>query len=92
MTLSTNQSIINDNTTPHIARTVREFREQEVIDTFQWPVMFSDMNQIWESIDRNGNQRKPQCQIIAELTKAIVEELLRLPQERPHILVREINR
>jgi hypothetical protein len=77
VTLSTNQSLINDNTTPHIARTVREFREQEVIDTFQWPVMFPDMNpieHIWNSIDRNVNQRKPQCQIIAELTKAIVEE------------------
>jgi hypothetical protein len=38
------------------------------------------------------NQRNPQCQNIAELTSANVEEWRRFPQERPRILVRGINR
>ena len=38
------------------------------------------------------NQRNPQCQNIAELTSANVEEWRRFPQERPRIIVRGINR
>jgi hypothetical protein len=38
------------------------------------------------------NQRNPQCQNIAELTSANVEEWRRFPQKRPRILVRGINR
>ena len=35
---------MNDNARPHRARIVREFRQQEAIDTFQWYVMSPDMN------------------------------------------------
>jgi len=34
-------------------------------------------------IDRKVNQRNPQCQNIAELTNAIMEEWRRFPQEIP---------
>jgi len=57
--------------------------------------MFPTMNLIehlWDLIDRKVNQRKPQCQTIAELTNAIVEQWRRFPQERPRTLVRGINR
>ena len=47
--------------------TVRKFRLQEAIDTFQCPAMTPDMNPIehvWNFIDRKVNQRDPQCQNI----------------------------
>ena len=56
-----------DGVRPYRARIVREFRLQELIDTFQWPAMFPDMNpieHIWDFIDRKVNQRNPQCQNI----------------------------
>jgi hypothetical protein len=52
-------------------------RQQEAIDTFQWPAMSLDMNTIehvWDFIGRKVNQHNPQCQNIAELTNAILEE------------------
>ena len=36
------QIFMDDNARPHRARIVREFRQQEAIDTFHWP----DMNPI----------------------------------------------
>ena len=36
---------MDDNTRPHEARIVRQFRQQEVIDKFQWHVMSPDMTQ-----------------------------------------------
>ena len=36
---------MDDNTRPHGARIVRQFRQQEVIDKFQWHVMSPDMTQ-----------------------------------------------
>jgi hypothetical protein len=53
-----------------VACIVREFRQQEAIDTFQWPAMSLDMNTIehvWDFIGRKVNQHNPQCQNIAEL-------------------------
>jgi len=57
--------------------------------------MSPEMNPIehkWDCIDRKVNQRIPQCQNIASLTNAILEEWRRSPQERLRRLVRGINR
>jgi hypothetical protein len=35
---------MDDNAKLHIARIVREFRQQEAIDTFQWPAISPDMH------------------------------------------------
>jgi hypothetical protein len=37
---------MDDNARPHRARIVRDFRQQEAIETFQWPVISPDMNTI----------------------------------------------
>ena len=57
---------MDDNTRQRIARIIREFRQQEPIDTFQWPTMSSNINQIehvhfivWDFIGRRVNQRNP---------------------------------
>ena len=53
---------MDDNATLHRAYIIREFRQQEVIDTFQWPAISSDMNLIvhtWDFIGRKVNQRNP---------------------------------
>jgi len=74
---------------------VREFSQQEAIDTFQWPAMFPDMNpteHVWDFVGRKVNQRNPQCQNIAELTNTILEQWRQFPQERLCRLVRGMNR
>ena len=86
---------MDDNARPHRARIVREFRQQQAIDTFQWPAMSPNMNPVehaWDFIDRKVNQRNPECQNIAELTNAILKEWRRFPQERLPRLVRGMNR
>jgi len=86
---------MNNNTRPHRARIVREFRQQEAIDTFQWSAKSPDMNPIehvWDFIGHTVNQRNPQCQNIAELANTILEEWWKFPQERLHCLVRGMNR
>jgi len=60
---------MDDNARPHIARIVREFRQKEAIDTFQWSVISPDMIPIeytWDFIRRKVNQRMSKCQNIAE--------------------------
>ena len=55
---------------------VREFSQQETIDTFQWPAIPLDMNvieHVWDFVGRKVNQHNPQCQNIAELTNTILE-------------------
>ena len=55
----------------HGALILREFWQQEAIDTLQCPAMFSDMNPIEHVRDFIGikvNQHNPQCQDIAVLT------------------------
>jgi hypothetical protein len=37
---------IDDNVRPHSASIIREFRQKEAIDTFQWPAMPPDINPI----------------------------------------------
>ena len=37
---------IDDNVRPHSASIIREFRQKEAIDTFQWPAMSPDINPI----------------------------------------------
>ena len=49
---------MDDNARPHRARIVREFRQQQAIDTFQWPAMSPNMNPVehaWDFIDRKVN-------------------------------------
>jgi len=87
---------MDDNARPHGARIVRKFWQQEEIATFQWPAMFPDMNQTgariaWDFIGRKVKQRDPQCQTIAELTNAILEEWRWFPQEKIRRLVRGMN-
>jgi hypothetical protein len=75
--LADRQIFMDDKARLHRACIVREFRQQEAIDTFQWPAMSLDMNTIkhvWDFIGRKVNQHNPQCQNIAELTNAILEE------------------
>jgi hypothetical protein len=37
---------IDDNARPHIARIVREYRQQQAIETYQRPAIPPDMNQV----------------------------------------------
>ena len=49
---------MDDNARPHRARIVREFRQQQAIDTFQWPAMSPNKNPVehaWDFIDRKVN-------------------------------------
>jgi len=69
---------------------MKKFRQQESIDTFQWPAMSPGMNtieHIWEFIGRTVNQCNPQCQNIAQLANAILVERLKL-----RCLIRGMNR
>ena len=53
---------MNDNARLHRSRMMREFRQQEAIDTFQWPAMSPEINPIeyaWDFIDRTVNERNP---------------------------------
>lgn len=67
---------MDDNGKPHRVHIVREFRQQEEIDTFQWLPMSSDMNPIERVMDvivRKVNQRNQECQNITELINEIME-------------------
>jgi hypothetical protein len=63
---------MDDNARPHRARNGRECRQQEPIETFQWPAMSADMNQVGNFISRKVNERNPQFQNIVDLTNAIL--------------------
>jgi len=60
--LADRPTFMDDNARPHRAHVVREFRQQEAFDTFQWPAMSPDMNTIehvCDFIGRKVTQRNP---------------------------------
>ena len=68
---------MDDNARPHRARIVNQYKQHEAIDTIPWPAMSPDMNPIehvWNYIGQRLNHRNPQCQNLAELRTAMVEE------------------
>jgi transposase len=76
---------MDDNARPHRARIVRQFLQQEAVQTIPWPAMSPDMNPIehvWDFIGRQINQRNPKCQNSDELRTAILQEWQQFPQER----------
>jgi transposase len=58
---------MDDNASPHRARIVQHFLQQEAVQTIPWPAMSPDMNPIehlWDFIGRKINKRYPKCQNI----------------------------
>ena len=86
---------MDDNARPHRARIVRQFLQQEAVQTIPWPAMSPDMNpleHVWDFIGRQINQRNPKCQNSDELRTAILHEWQQFPQERLRRLVGSMTR
>ena len=49
---------MDDNARPYIPRIVRELRQQETFDAFQWPSM-NTIEHVVDFIGRKVNQRNP---------------------------------
>jgi transposase len=86
---------MDDNARPYRARIVNQYKQQEAIDTIPWPAMSPDMNPIEHVCDYIGqrlNHRNPQCQNLAELRTAMVEEWQNLLQYKLRRLVHSMER
>ena len=86
---------MDDNARPHRARIVNQYKQQEAIDTIPWLAMLPDMNPIehvWDYIGQRLNHRNPQCQNLAELRTAIVEEWQNVPQYKLRKLFHSMKR
>jgi transposase len=86
---------MDDNARPHRVRIVNQYKQQEAIDTIPWPAMSPDMNPIehvWDYIGQRLNHRNPQCQNLAELRTARVEEWQNFPQYKLRRLVHNMKR
>lgn len=73
---------------------MNQYKQQEAIDTITWPAMSSDMNPIehvWDYIGQRLNHRNPQCQNLAELRTAMVEEWQNVLQYKLRRLVHSIE-
>jgi hypothetical protein len=74
---------------------VNQYKQQEAIDTIPWLAMLPEMNPIehvWDYIDQRLNHRNPQCQNLAELRTAIVEEWQNVPQYKLRRLFHSMKR
>jgi hypothetical protein len=86
---------MDNNARSHRARIVNQYKQQEAIDTITWPAMSSDMNPIehvWDYIGQRLNHRNSQCQNLAELRTAMVEEWQHFPQYKLRRLVHSMKR
>jgi hypothetical protein len=48
---------MDNNATPHRARIVHHFLQQEAVQTISWPAM----SHVWDFIGRKIDQRNPKC-------------------------------
>ena len=74
---------------------MNQYKHQEAIDTIPWLAMLPEMNPIehvWDYIGQRLNHRNPQCQNLAELRTAIVEEWQNVPQYKLRRLFHSMKR
>lgn len=72
----------HDNATPHVARLINDYLQQENVQVLPWPACSPDMNPIEHlrnHIDRAIRRRNNVPDNIAQLEQALVEEWNRIP-------------
>ena len=83
--------LVHDNARPHVARVCRQFLEDEGIDTIDWPPRSPDLNPIehlWDIMFRSIRPRQVAPQTVQELSDALVQIWVEIPQDTIHRLIR----
>ena len=76
-TLASRPILMDDNATPHRARTVAEYLQVSAIETLPWPAPSPDLNPIehlWDILGRQVRYRNPPVRNLRELIQALHEE------------------
>ena len=85
----------HDNATPHRARVVQDFLQQQQIDQLPWPAYSPDCNLIehaWDTLDRAVRNRDIQPSNLDELARALQEEWRNIGQRAMNKLVESMPR
>jgi transposase len=85
---------MDDNATPHHARIVNEYLQQETIERMDWPAKSPDLNPIehaWDILQRWISNRQNQPNSLQELADALVDEWSRIPQVEFQTLIRSFQ-
>jgi transposase len=83
--------LMDDNATPHRARIVNEYHQQETFERMDWPAKSPDLNPIehaWEILQRRISNRQNQPNSLQELADTRVDEWSRIPQVEFQTLIR----
>ena len=87
--------LMNDNARPHRARVVTDYLENETIERMEWPSCSPDMNPIehaWDMLQKAVSTGPILPNNRQELSVALIEEWIRLPQLCFRRLIRCIQR
>ena len=93
--LASRAILMDDNASPHRARIVQDYVQQEAIELLPWSAMSSDMNPIkhlWDYLGRKVNARTTKCQNIQELGTALAQGWQHYPQHRLRRLIHGMKR
>lgn len=77
--------LLDDNATPHRARSVDQCLEAEAIEHLDWPAQFPNLNSvehIWDMVGRAVRDRTFQSRTFQELRDALQQEWARISQQR----------
>ena len=86
--------LMDDNATPHRARIVNEYLQQETIERMDWPAKSPDLNPIehaWDILQCRISNRQNQPNSLQELADALVDEWSRIPQVEFQRLIRSFQ-
>ncbi|KAK3104398.1 hypothetical protein FSP39_001145 [Pinctada imbricata] len=75
--------LMHDNARPHTARITRQYLDRETIEVMEWPARSPDLNPIehvWDLISRRIAGRNTAPQTIQQLTQALLQEWMAIPQ------------
>ena len=86
--------LMDDNATPHRARIVNGYLQQETFERMDWPAKSPDLNPIehaWDILQRRISNRQNQLNSLQELADALIDEWSRIPQVEFQTLIRSFQ-